>query len=53
MTILVTKLTHNRQPGQVKEMKKMKEAPACYLNIDVIEKSKRWPWRNEKNMSCW
>ena len=51
MTILVTKLTHNRQPGQVKDMTKMKEALACYLNI--IEKSKRWPWRNEKNMSCW
>ena len=24
LTILVTKLTHNREPGQVKEMKKMK-----------------------------
>ena len=53
VTILVTKLTYNRQPGHVKEMKKMKEALACYLNIGVIEKSKRWPWRNEKNMSCW
>ena len=26
MTILVTKLTHNRQPGQVEEMKKIKKA---------------------------
>ena len=50
LTILVTKLTHNRQPGQVKEMKKMKKAQV--MTEGRYTKNRLAGVECEENMCC-